>query len=51
MDGGEYHCYTRFKRGGQNALTEAIFVTASVERSRLIVVLSKAVARPPQLIN
>jgi hypothetical protein len=38
------HYYRNFYRGGQKALTEAVFATASVERSQLIVVLTESVA-------
>jgi hypothetical protein len=40
------HYYTNLYRGGQKALAEAVFATASVERSRLIVALTEAVALP-----
>jgi hypothetical protein len=40
------HYYTNLNRGGQKGLTEVVFATASVERSRLIVALTEAVALP-----
>jgi hypothetical protein len=42
----EGHYYRNLNRGGQNALTEAVFAMASVKRSRLIVALTEVVALP-----
>ena len=43
--GGASHYYRNLNRGGQKALTEAVFATASERRPRLIVVLTEMVAK------
>ena len=45
------HYCRNLNRGGQNGLIEMGKATASVQRSQLIVVLTKAVGQPSQLID